>query len=399
MKLDPARITWKRAVDMNDRSLRDITICHGHAMCVEREGHFVITAASEVMACLCLAGSLTELKRMLGDIVVGYDSDGKPVQAKQLKAQGAMAAILREAVHPNLVQSTEGVPALVHGGPFANIAHGTNSVIATRLALKLADYVVSEAGFGSELGLEKFMDIVSRRAGYEPSAVVLVASLRALKHHGGAEDAAKKDLGALERGFANLEKHVENAKLFGLNCVVAVNRFPSDAAEEVGWLVKRCAVLGVKAVASEVFAEGGKGGRALAEAVLAACAKPSKAVPLYALQLPLREKIEAVARQVYGADGVEFSEEALKQLKALEGFGFGKLPVCISKTQYSLSDDPTKLGRPRGFLLRVRGLDVSAGAGFVVAYAGDLISLPGLPEKPAAENIDVDEDGRITGLF
>lgn len=406
--LDPDRIAWPRALDVNDRALRDITVCQGTNVCVEHESHFVISAASEVMACLCLANDLTELKEMLGSIVVGYSRKGgtvRAVRARQLKAAGAMAAILRDALKPNLVQSTEGIPAFVHGGPFANIAHGTNSVLATRLALKLAHggHVVTEAGFGSDLGLEKFMDIVSRKAGYKPDCVVLVASLKALKHHGGAREPEKRNQAALEQGFANLEKHVENAALFGLPCVVAINRFPLDSAQETEWVRGKCAALGVEAVPSRVFAEGGRGGEELARAVLKAVQRPGqrpgRAHALYSLQWPLKKKIEAIATHVYGAGRVTFSAEARRDLKRLEALGFGRLPVCVSKTQYSLSDDPEKRGRPRGFSLRVRGAQVSAGAGFVVVYVGDLISLPGLPEKPAAERMDVDEKGEVTGLF
>jgi formate--tetrahydrofolate ligase len=402
--IDPRRITWKRCVDMNDRQLRFIVDgLGGKANGTPREDGYDITVASEVMAIFCLAKDLEDLKNRLARIIVGYTCDGKPVTAGDLKAQGAMAALLKDALKPNLVQTLEGTPAFVHGGPFANIAHGCNSIMATKMALKLADYVVTEAGFGADLGAEKFLDIKCRAAGIKPDAVVIVATVRALKYNGGVkkEDLNVENLEALKKGVPNLLKHVENITVkFGLPAVVAINRFPMDTEKELKLIEEECGRYGVKSVLSEVWAKGGDGGIELAKEVLRLIDEgENKYKPVYNLEIGIAEKIETIAREIYGADGVEFAPAAMKEIRNLENLGFKNLPVCIAKTQYSLSDDPSKLGRPTGFKINVRNVKLSAGAGFVVALTGEIMTMPGLPKKPAAENIDVDENGRISGLF
>ena len=401
--IDPKQITWRRCVDMNDRQLRNIVDGLGGRMQgVPREDGFDITVASEVMAVLCLASDIPDLKARLGRIVVGYTYDDAPVTAADLKAAGAMAALLKDALKPNLVQTLEHTPALIHGGPFANIAHGCNSVTATRMALKLGDYAITEAGFGADLGAEKFLDIKCRMAGLKPDAVVLVATVRALKHHGGAAkaDLGREDLAALERGLPNLLQHVDNIKnVFGLPCVVAVNAFPTDTAAELQLVEDKCRELGVRVALSEVWAKGGEGGRALAEEVVRLCGQPSDFRYSYDLDGSIEDKLEAICRRVYRADGVALTPAAKKQAQRLTELGFGRLPICMAKTQYSFSDDPALLGAPRGFTVTVRNLKVSAGAGFLVALTGDIMTMPGLPKVPAAEKIDVDEDGRVSGLF
>ena len=403
LDIDVKQITWKRAVDMNDRQLRNIVDGLGGRMQgVPREDGFDITVASEVMAVLCLADGLADLKARLGRIIVAYTRAGTPVTAHDLKAEGAMAALLRDALKPNLVQTLEGTPAFIHGGPFANIAHGCNSVTATRMALKLADYTVTEAGFAADLGAEKFLDIKCRAAGLRPDAVVVVATVRALKYHGGVpkDRLNEENLEALEGGLPNLLRHVENIReVFGLPCVVAVNAFPTDTAAELELVRSRCLALGVNAVLSEVWARGGEGGAALAEEVVRLCGQPSDFRPAYALDEPIEEKINTICRRVYHADGAVLTPNAKKQAALLTALGFGGLPVCMAKTQYSFSDDPALPGAPRGFTVTVRNLKVSAGAGFIVALTGDIMTMPGLPKRPAAERIDVDENGVISGLF
>ena len=401
--IDVKRITWRRCVDMNDRQLRSIVDGLGGRMQgVPREDGFDITVASEVMAVLCLASDIPDLKARLGRIVVGYTYDDAPVTAADLKAAGAMAALLKDALKPNLVQTLEHTPALIHGGPFANIAHGCNSVTATRMALKLGDYAITEAGFGADLGAEKFLDIKCRMAGLKPDAVVVVATVRALKHHGGAARAelGREDLAALERGLPNLLQHVDNIKnVFGLPCVVAINAFPTDTAAELKLVEEKCRELGVSVALSEVWAKGGAGGTALAEEVVRLCEQPSDFRYSYALGGSIEEKRETICRRIYHADGVVLTPAAQKQARRLTELGFGELPICMAKTQYSFSDDPSLLGAPRGFTVTVRNLKVSAGAGFLVALTGDIMTMPGLPKVPAAERIDVDENGRISGLF
>ena len=402
--IDPKSITWKRAVDMNDRQLRHIVDGLGGAkQGVPREDGFQITVASEIMAIFCLATDIDDLKARLARIVVGYTYDGKPVTAADLKAVGAMAALLKDALKPNLVQTLEHTPALVHGGPFANIAHGCNSVIATTTALKLADYVVTEAGFGADLGAEKFLDLKCRFAGVSPAAVVVVATVRALKMHGGLalDQLGNEDLAALERGLPNLLQHVGNIQdVYSLPVVVAINAFPTDTPAELALVEEKCAELGVNAVLSEHWAKGGAGAIDLAHAVVDACGTPSKMTYSYEIEgTSIEDKLDAVARKIYHADGVDFVENAPAQLKLLKEQGFGDLPVCVAKTQYSFSDDPTKLGAPRDFRISVRNLTVSAGAGFIVALTGDIMTLPGLSKVTSAEKIDVDSDGKITGLF
>ena len=404
LDIDVKNITWKRCVDMNDRQLRNVIDGLGGRMQgVPREDGFDITVASEVMAVFCLATSLTDLKERLGRMVVAYTRAGAPVTAHDLKAEGAMAALLKDAVKPNLVQTLEGTPALIHGGPFANIAHGCNSVSATDAALRLADCVVTEAGFGADLGAEKFLDIKCRAAGLKPDAVVIVATVRALKHHGGCPKAelTRENLEALEKGLPNLLKHVENiTQVYGLPAVVAINQFDCDTEAEIALIRKACDTYGVKVALSQVWARGGAGGEELGREVLRVMEEGENHFGFaYPDELPLKEKIEAVARKVYGADGVSFTPAAAKELEKLESLGFGGFPVCMAKTQYSLSDNPDLLGAPRGFTVTVRKVKVSAGAGFVVALTGDIMTMPGLPKVPAAENIDVDENGRITGLF
>ena len=402
--IDPRRITWKRGVDMNDRQLRYITDGLGGVKNgTPREDGFDITVASEIMAVLCLAESLSDLRARLARIVVGYTYDDKPVTAAELGAAGAMAALLRDAVKPNLVQTLEGTPVFVHGGPFANIAHGCNSVIATRAAMRFGDYAVTEAGFGADLGAEKFFDIKCRAAGLVPDAVVVVATVRALKMHGGVPkgELAHEDLAALGRGMANLERHVSNIKeVYGLPAVVAVNRFPTDTDGEIALVVQKCAAQGVRAVLSDVWAKGGAGGEELAREVVRLCDEESAHFRFaYGSDAGLEEKIAAVVKKVYRGSGVEYLPEARRQLEKLGALGYGCLPVCIAKTQYSFSDDPAKGGTPEDFTVTVRGLRVSAGAGFVVVLTGDILTMPGLPASPAAERIDIDADGKITGLF
>ena len=401
--IDPRRITWKRCVDMNDRQLRFIIDgLGGRINGTPREDGFDITVASEIMAILCLSRNIEDLKERVSRIVVGYTYDEKPVTAGQLKAQGAMAALLKDALKPNLVQTLEKTPALIHGGPFANIAHGCNSVMATRMAMKMADYVVTEAGFGADLGAEKFLDIKCRMADIRPSAVVVVATVRALKHHGGVSkaDLGTENLSALEKGLPNLLQHVENiTKGFGLPAVVAINRFPTDTEAELKLVEDKCRQLGVNVALSEVWGKGGEGGIALAEEVVRLCEEPNDFHFTYELDCSIREKLQAIAQKIYHADDVKFLPAAEKEMKQLEDLGFGNLPICVAKTQYSFSDDQNLLGAPRGFDLTVRNLKVSAGAGFIVALTGNIMTMPGLPKKPAAENIDVDASGKITGLF
>ncbi len=403
LNIDPRKITWKRAVDMNDRQLRNIVDgLGGKVNGTPREDGFDITVASEVMAVLCLASDITDLKDRLARIIVAYTYDDKPVTAGQLKAQGAMAALLKDALKPNLVQTLEGTPAFIHGGPFANIAHGCNSVTATKMAMKLGDYAVTEAGFGADLGAEKFIDIKCRMAGLQPSAVVIVATVRALKHHGGAAkgDLNNENLDALEKGIPNLLQHVENIKnVFNLPCIVAINAFPTDTAAELKLVEDKCIELGVNVALSQVWAKGGEGGKALAQAVVELCEQPNDFKFCYDTDTTIMEKLNAIAMKVYRADGVQLVGNAVKQIKQLEELGFGNLPICMAKTQYSFSDDQTKLGAPRNFTVQVRNLKVSAGAGFIVALTGDIMTMPGLPKVPAAEKIDVDENGIITGLF
>ena len=402
--IDTRKITWKRCVDMNDRQLRSIVDGLGGRMNgTPREDGFDITVASEIMAVLCLANSVSDLKERLGRIIVGYTYDDKPVTAWDLKAQGAMTALLRDALKPNLVQTLEGTPAFVHGGPFANIAHGCNSVIATKTALKTGEYAVTEAGFGADLGAEKFLDIKCRMAGLAPDAVVVVATVRALKMHGGLDKKSlgEENLSALEKGIPNLLRHVSNIKnVYKLPCVVAVNRFPMDTDAEIEFIMAKCGALGVNAVLSTVWADGGRGGETLAREVVRLCEEERGDFTFaYEDNLGIKEKINAVVTKIYGGAGTEFTSAAEKQIARLEQLGFGGCPVCIAKTQYSFSDDPTKLGAPKGFTVTVRNVKISAGAGFVVALTGDIMTMPGLPKVPAAENIDVDEQGRITGLF
>ena len=402
--IDPRKITWKRAVDMNDRQLRNIVDgLGGKANGTPREDGFDITVASEIMAVFCLASSLSDLKERISRIVVGYTYDDRPVTAGDLKAAGAMTALLKDALKPNLVQTLEGTPAFVHGGPFANIAHGCNSVVATRMALKMGDYTVTEAGFGADLGAEKFLDIKCRMAGLVPSAVVVVATVRALKMHGGLPKTAlaTEDLNALEKGIPNLLRHVSNIKnVYKLPCVVAVNRFPTDTDSEIDFIIKKCRELGVNTVLSTVWAEGGRGGEDLAREVVRLCEEEKGDFTFsYDEKQPIKEKIEAIVKKIYGGDGVVILPQAEKQIEQLEKLGFGKTPVCIAKTQYSFSDDPTKLGAPTGFMVTVKNVKVSAGAGFVVVLTGDIMTMPGLPRGPAAEKIDVTADGKIVGLF
>ena len=401
--IDTRRITWKRCVDMNDRQLRNVVDgLGGKVNGVPREDGFDITVASEIMAVFCLATSITDLKERLARIIVGYSFDGKPVTAGDLKAVGAMTALLKDAIKPNLVQTLEGTPAFVHGGPFANIAHGCNSVIATRMAMRLGDYAVTEAGFGADLGAEKFLDIKCRYAGLKPSAVVMVATVRALKMHGGL---AKTELGsenieALEKGVPNLLRHVSNiTNVYKLPCVVAVNRFPTDTDKEIEFIIDKCKDLGVNVVLSNVWAEGGKGGEDLAREVVALCEKENDFSFSYELEGSIEDKIEAIVKRVYGGNGISILPAAKKQIETLKELGFENLPICVAKTQYSFSDDPTKLGAPDNFTVTIKNVKVSAGAGFIVVLTGDIMTMPGLPRVPAAEKIDVDENGVISGLF
>ena len=403
LQIDPRQVVWKRCLDMNDRSLRNIVVGLGSKMDgMVREDHFVITVASEIMAILCLADDINDLKRRLGKIIVAYNFNGDPVTAEDLKATGAMTALLKDAIKPNLIQTLEHTPAIVHGGPFANIAHGCNSVRATKMALKMSDIVITEAGFGADLGAEKFFDIKCRMAGFKPDAVVLVATVRALKYNGGVakEDLSKENLDALAKGIVNLEKHIENIQKYDVPVVVTLNSFVSDTDAENEFIRKFCEERGCEFALSEVWGKGGEGGIALAEKVLDTLnTKESKFHPLYSSELSLKEKIETVSREIYGANGVVFEPAAAKQLAKIESMGFGNLPVCMAKNQYSLSDDAKKLGRPTDFDIHIREVYVSAGAGFVVALTGAIMTMPGLPKVPAANGIDVTEEGTITGLF
>ena len=402
LNIDIKRIVWKRCVDMNDRVLRNIVVGLGRkADGVTREDHFIITVASEIMAILCLADNMEDLKARLSRIIVAYDYTGAPVTAGQLNAVGAMAALLKDALQPNLIQTIEHTPAIIHGGPFANIAHGCNSVRATKTALKLADIVVTEAGFGADLGAEKFLDIKCRMAGLKPSAVVITATIRALKYNGGVSktELMGENLEALEKGIVNLDKHIENIKKYNLPIVVAINRRTEDTDAEIAFLENHCRELNCRFALAEVWAKGGEGGIELAKEVLEAVEEESNFKCLYEDEVSLKDKIETIAREIYGADGVTYDKEAEKTIAELEKLGFGNMPVCMAKNQYSLSDDPTKLGRPSGFTVNIREVYVSAGAGFVVAITGTIMTMPGLPKVPAAENIDVDADGNIDGLF
>lgn len=403
LNIDPRRVTWKRALDMNDRALRNIVVgLRGRGNGVPREDGFDISVASEIMAILCLATDMDDLKNRLSKMIVGYTYDNEPVTAGELDATGSLALLLKDAIKPNLVQTLENTPAIIHGGPFANIAHGCNSVMATKLGLKLADYVVTEAGFGADLGAEKFFNIKCRYAGLKPDAVVVVATVRALKNHGGV---AKADLGdenleALAEGFGNLEKHIENVQKFGVPVVVALNKFPTDTEKELKLLEEKCKELGANVILSDVWANGGEGGIELAKKVVELAENNSgNFKPIYDLELPIKEKIEAIAKEIYGADGVEFSSKALKEIEKYQRIGLDKLPICMAKTQYSLSDDPKLLARPRGFKITVKEIRASAGAGFLVALTGNIMTMPGLPKVPAANKMDILPDGEIVGLF
>lgn len=403
LRIDPKRITWKRVVDMNDRQLRSIVNGLGpRTNGVTREDGYDITVASEIMAVLCLSSSISDMKERLGKMIVGYTYNEEPVTAAQLKAEGAMCALLKDAIKPNLVQTLEGTPAFIHGGPFANIAHGCNSLMATRMALKLSDYAVTEAGFGADLGAEKFLDIKCRMAGIAPSAVVIVATARALKHHGGVAkpDLNNENLEALEKGMPNLLRHVENVtNVYGLPCVVAINRFPTDTEAELNLIRSKCKELGVEVALSEVWAKGGAGAVELAEEVIRLCEAPNNFSYVYDAELSIKEKLNAIVQRVYHGSRAVLTGPAVKQAQQLEQLGFGNLPICMAKTQYSFTDDAKTLGAPEGFEIAVRNLKVSAGAGFIVALTGDVMTMPGLPKKPSSENIDVDENGRISGLF
>ena len=402
LDIDVRRIAWKRVLDLNDRALRNVVIgLGGKAHGVPRETGFDITVASEMMAILCLASDLEDMKKRLGEIVVAYSRDGRAIRADELKVTGALTLLFKDAIKPNLVQTLEGTPALIHGGPFANIAHGCNSLMATKFALKFADIAITEAGFGADLGAEKFLDIKCRFAGIHPDAVVIVATVRALKMHGGVpkNELGKVDMAALEKGLANLTKHIENVHKFGLPAVVAINAFPTDTKEELDFVEERCNTLGASVALSEVWAKGGAGGVELAEKVLEAMKQPADFHYMYEVEQTIPEKIEAIAREIYGADGVDFTAPAKKQLAEIEALGLDKMPVCMAKTQYSLSDDAAKLGRPEGFRITVKELRISAGAGFIVALTGNILTMPGLPKKPAAENMDIDVNGKIMGLF
>ena len=400
--IDPRRVTWRRVMDLNERALRSIVLgLGGKANGIPRESGFDISVASEMMAILCLASDLDDMKRRISRIIVGYTYDNKPVTVAELKVAGALTLLFKDAIKTNLVQTLENTPAFIHGGPFANIAHGCNSVMASKFALKMADILVTEAGFGADLGAEKFLDIKCRFAGFKPDAVVLVATVRALKAHGGVAkaDLGKENMTALEKGLANLTKHIENIDKFGLPTVVAVNAFPTDTAAELAFVEKQCQAMGADVALSEVWAKGGAGGEAVAKKLLAAMERPNQFKFLYDEKLPIKEKIGIIAREIYGADGVNYTPAADKTIQQLTDLGFDKTPVCIAKTQYSLSDDATKLGRPTGFTVTVREVRVAAGAGFLVAITGEIMTMPGLPKKPAAEIMDIDNSGKITGLF
>lgn len=402
LDIDVRRVAWKRVLDLNDRALRNVVIgLGGKAHGVPRETGFDITVASEMMAILCLASDLEDMKKRLGKIVVAYSRDGRAIRAEELNVTGALTLLFKDAIKPNLVQTLEGTPALIHGGPFANIAHGCNSVMATKFALKFADIAITEAGFGADLGAEKFLDIKCRFAGIHPDAVVIVATVRALKMHGGVPktELGKVDMAALEKGLANLTKHIENVHKFGLPAVVAINAFPTDTKEELDFVEEKCNALGASVALSQVWAKGGEGGVDLAEKVLEAMKQPADFHYMYEVEQSIPEKIKAIAKAIYGADGVDFTAPAKKQLAEIEALGLDKMPICMAKTQYSLSDDATKLGRPEGFRITVKELRISAGAGFIVALTGNILTMPGLPKKPAAENMDIDVNGKITGLF
>ena len=402
LDIDVRRIEWKRVLDLNDRALRHVVVgMGGKAHGIPRETGFDITVASEMMAILCLASDLEDMKKRLGEIVVAYTREGRAVRAKELNVTGALTLLFKDAIKPNIVQTMEGTPAFIHGGPFANIAHGCNSVMATKFGLKLADYVITEAGFGADLGAEKFLDIKCRFANLKPDAVVIVATVRALKMHGGLDkkELNKVDMIALEKGIANLTKHIENIQKFGLPAVVAINAFPTDTKEELDFVEQKCNELGAEVALSEVWAKGGEGGLKLAEKVEEAMAKPNSFHYLYDVEKSIPEKIATIVKEIYGGEGVVFTAPAKKQLQEIEKLGFDKLPVCMAKTQYSLSDDAAKLGRPTGFTVTVKELRIAAGAGFIVAFTGNILTMPGLPKKPAAENMDIDVNGKITGLF
>lgn len=403
LRIDPKRITWKRVVDMNDRQLRSVIDGLGpRTNGVTREDGYDITVASEIMAVLCLSSSISDMKARLAKMIIGYDYDNQPVTAGQLHAEGAMCALLKDAIKPNLVQTLEGTPAFIHGGPFANIAHGCNSVMATRMAMKLGEYAVTEAGFGADLGAEKFLDIKCRMAGFKPSAVVVVATVRALKHHGGVlkADLNNENLEALQKGMPNLLRHVENVtKVYGLPCVVAINRFPTDSEAELDLVREKCREIGVNVALSEVWAKGGEGAIELAQEVVRLCETPNNFNYVYGTELTIKEKLNTIVQRVYHGKSAVLTASAAKQAAQLEELGFGNLPICMAKTQYSFTDDAKSLGAPENFSITVSNLKVSAGAGFIVALTGDVMTMPGLPKKPAAENIDVDENGRISGLF
>jgi len=398
LDIDVENVKWKRALDLNDRILRRIKVGIDKEDNFFRRDEFQITVASEIMAILCLAKDITDLKEKLGNIIVAYSKIGKPIRAKELNVVGSLAVLLKDALNPNLVQSIEEVPAFVHGGPFANIAHGCNSLIATKLSLKLSDYVITEAGFGADLGAEKFFDIKCRLGGLKPNAVVIVATIRALRLHGGTEDYTIENIEAVKKGFENLEKHVENMKKFNMSLVIAINKFSSDSDEEIDFVLNKCKEIGCNAVISEVHAKGGEGGIELAKEVLNVISD-NELKYIYDVEDTIKNKIEAIAKEIYGADGVVFSEESEEDIKLLEKNGLDKMPVCMAKTQNSLSDDPKLLGRPKGFKVNVKNVGVSAGAGFIIGYAGSIMTMPGLPKKPTAEDIDVDSKGKVSGLF
>ncbi|MEI0603192.1 formate--tetrahydrofolate ligase [Brachyspira alvinipulli] len=400
LKIDTNKIIFKRVVDMNDRALRDIVIgLGGSENGVTRQSSFQITVASEIMAILCLSNSLMDLKERIGNIVFGYDVNDNPLKVKDLKVEGAACALLKDAIKPNLVQTLENTPAIVHGGPFANIAHGCNSVLATKLALKLSDYTITEAGFAADLGAEKFLDVKCRVAGLKPNCIVLVATIRALKHHGGALELNKEDLDALNKGFDNLDKHIENMKKYNVPVVVAINKFSSDTDKEVELIKKHCEDMGVDISLCEVWEKGGEGGKDLAEKVVKAASKESNYKPLYELEKTVKEKIEIICKEIYGAGDIKFSAKANKMMKKIESIGFGNLPICMSKTQKSISDNPALLNAPKGYTINIDEIKLASGAGFIIAMAGGIIDMPGLPKVPAACNIDIDENGKISGLF
>lgn len=400
LKIDTNKIIFKRVVDMNDRALRDIVIgLGGSENGVTRQSSFQITVASEIMAILCLSNSLMDLKERIGNIVFAYDVNDNPLKVKDLKVEGAACALLKDAIKPNLVQTLENTPAIVHGGPFANIAHGCNSILATKLALKLSDYTITEAGFAADLGAEKFLDIKCRVAGLKPNCIVLVATIRALKHHGGALELNKEDLDALNKGFENLDKHIENMKKYNVPVVVAINKFVSDTDKEVELIKKHCEEMGVDISLCEVWEKGGEGGEDLAKKIVKATSEESNYKPLYNLDKPIKEKIEYICKEIYGAGEVKFSNKANKMMKKIESIGFGGLPICMSKTQKSISDNPALLNAPKGYTLNIDEIKLASGAGFIIAMAGGIIDMPGLPKVPAACNIDIDENGKITGLF